>query len=186
MRKNPDSKEWGLQAGALVLASGGTCLIGKLKSKQNLVSLLNFITDEFDKMDETDMGALHEAMERQTITISKASVHSTLTTECSVIAAMNPNDGNYRSDLSFKNNVKLLDSIISRFDVICIFKKDLTNDADIARFVLQSHQDNHPNAPPQEQKFTSSVFLRKYINYAKFNVHPKMGVSLMYKTWTTL
>ena len=51
--------------------------------------------DELEKMDPNDRSAMHEAMEQQTITISKANVQATLRSETSVLAAANPKFGRF-------------------------------------------------------------------------------------------
>ena len=89
VQKDPITREWTLQGGALVLADQGTCLI-----------------DEFDKMNDQDRTSIHEAMEQQSISISKAGIVTSLQARCAVIAAANPIRGKYQPGLTFSQNVR--------------------------------------------------------------------------------
>ena len=59
--------------------------------------------------------SIHEAMEQQSISISKAGIVTRLQARCSVIAASNPIRGRYDGSLTFLENVDLTDPILSRF-----------------------------------------------------------------------
>lgn len=66
-------------------------------------------------MNDADRTSIHEAMEQQSISISKAGIITTLKARCSVIAAANPVQGRYDSSKTFAENVELTDAILSRF-----------------------------------------------------------------------
>ncbi|KAG6886144.1 hypothetical protein C0993_000662 [Termitomyces sp. T159_Od127] len=169
VRKDPVTREWTLEGGALVLADKGTCLI-----------------DEFDKMNDADRTSIHEAMEQQSISISKAGIVTTLQARCAIIAAANPIRGRYNPTIPFQQNVELTEPILSRFDVLCVVKDtvDPVMDELLARFVVGSHLRSHPKFDQEmdEMNVATSVdedvipqdVLRKYIMYAREKVKPKL------------
>ncbi|CAG8480886.1 8021_t:CDS:10 [Funneliformis caledonium] len=164
VKKDTITREWTLEGGAFVLADNGICLI-----------------DEFDKMEDKDRVSIHEAMEQQTISISKAGINSTLNARCAVIAAANPVGGRYNTSKSFSDNVELTEPILSRFDVLCVVKDtvDPTIDEFLAEFVVESHVKSHPDHTivPSVQQDKSTIpqdLLRKYIIYAK-QIKPQLS-----------
>ncbi|KEY68240.1 hypothetical protein S7711_04772 [Stachybotrys chartarum IBT 7711] len=178
VRRDPLTSEWTLEGGALVLADRGTCLI-----------------DEFDKMNDQDRTSIHEAMEQQTISISKAGIVTTLHARCGIVAAANPIGGRYNSTIPFSANVDLTEPILSRFDVLCVVRDTVEPEEDerLARFIVGSHSRSHPLPVDGEegvdrhdsmeaesleimtrQGEIPQELLRKYILYARERCSPKL------------
>ena len=61
-------------------------------------------------------------MEQQTISIAKAGISTILNSRCSVLAAANPVFGRYDDSRSAADNIDLLPTILSRFDLIFIVR----------------------------------------------------------------
>ncbi|ELQ76239.1 DNA replication licensing factor, MCM3 component [Trachipleistophora hominis] len=116
-----DKNERRLEAGAMVLADNSIICI-----------------DEFDKINYNDSVVLHEVMEQQSISINKAGIHVTLNARTAVLAAANPVYGNFVDD-SLEKQVKIPESLLSRFDLIFLIVDDGSFDSQIADQVLCNH-----------------------------------------------
>ncbi|WP_237560421.1 LAGLIDADG family homing endonuclease [Halolamina rubra] len=173
-----DGQQWTLEAGALVLADKGIAAI-----------------DELDKMDSGDRSAMHEGLEQQKISVSKAGINATLKSRCSLLGAANPKYGRFDQYEPIGEQIDLEPALISRFDLIFTVtdQPDPEHDSRLAEHILKTNyagelhtqREQVPNSEytaEEVENVTEEVapdidteLLRKYIAYAKRNVYPTMS-----------
>jgi replicative DNA helicase Mcm len=150
---------YALEAGALVLANKGFACI-----------------DELDKMSPEDRSAFHEALEQQTVTISKANIQATLRCETVVLAAANPKYGRFDPYELLAKQIDLPSTLINRFDLIFPIK-DMPNkarDEEMAHFILTMHKEQGIVDVPYE-----TDMLKKYIAYARRHTNPQLSTEAL-------
>lgn len=138
--------EWTLKAGALVLANDGVACI-----------------DEFDKMTDSARKSIHEALENQEIPVTKAGINTTLPAKTAVIAAANPEGGEFDRFDTLSSQTDMQQPLVSRFDLIfgLVDEQDENRDATIAR-AQHDIADGERAEPEIEYEL-----LREYIAYAR-------------------
>ena len=147
-------KGWALEAGALVLANKGFAMI-----------------DELDKMTPEDRSAMHEALEQQTVTISKANIQAQLRCETTVLAAANPKWGRFDAYEIVAKQIDLPPALISRFDLIFPIKDvpNIEQDTRLANFLLNLHKTKDIGKCPIETEL-----LKKYIAFGRRSCFPQL------------
>ena len=150
VKESGPSGQWILEAGALVLADGGLCVI-----------------DEFEGIPDGSSGVLHEAMEQQTVHVAKAGIVATLSTRASILAATNPKKGwagRAKGNLSDATNIS--GPLLSRFDIVLVLSdvRNHKHDLDVASHILSSTFDD--SRDQQLSQCWSVKILKSYIQWA--------------------
>lgn len=147
---------WTVQAGLLPLYHNG--ILG---------------LQELDKIHPQTLDALHEPLEQQVVNIDKAGgAKARFKAETALLASANPIHGNFDKYKPLPAQFNMPSSLLSRFDLIFPFMDtpDEDRDREIAQHMLKGHiEDTHiePDIPLS--------FLKKYINYARQNCHPRIN-----------
>jgi len=140
-----ESGRWTLEAGALVLADNGVC-----------------IADEIEKMSKDDRKYMLEALEQQTITVSKAGINATLNARCTLIAGANPKKGRFNRYEPITDQIDIEPPLLSRFDLVFVLMDIPNSDKDSAivdHILNLSKASTEPPIPPD--------LLKKYILHAR-------------------
>lgn len=145
---------WALEAGAIILASGGVCIV-----------------DELDKMQEEQVAKLNEVMEHQVSSIDKANIHATLKSETSMIGIANPKESRFDTFRPIQEQFNINPTLLSRFDLIFPIK-DIPNE-EFDTKVIETIIDVRKSSSKIKPKIKPNL-LKKYIYYAKNNIFPKI------------
>ncbi|KAG8681619.1 minichromosome maintenance protein 5, partial [Ceratobasidium sp. 395] len=159
VQRDPMTREFFLEGGAMVLADGGVVCI-----------------DEFDKMRDEDRVAIHEAMEQQTISVAKAGITTVLNSRTSVLAAANPVFGRYDEGRSPGENIDFQTTILSRFDMIFIVRDEHNEARDraIAKHVMNIHMDRAEDETEVEGEIDLDT-MRRYVAFCKRTCAPRLS-----------
>jgi DNA replication licensing factor MCM5 len=145
-------------------------------------------------MRDIDRVAIHEAMEQQTISIAKAGITTMLNCRNSVLAAANPIHGRYDDLRDIGDNINLMSTILSRFDMIFIIRdvREEERDRSIAQHVLGVHINtslgpsshggglssssaNNSASSSDSNAPLSASMLKKYVCYCREKCAPRLN-----------
>ena len=142
---------WTMEAGGVVLADTGLLCI-----------------DEFDKLSASAQKSLNEPMEQLSVSSAKAGLVQTMTARTSILAVANPKYSRFKDDKSFKEQLDIAESTLSRFDLIFALTDSINevNDKELATALLSN------SSKEDELEVLSDDCFKKYITYMKANCFP--------------
>lgn len=142
---------WTMEVGGVVLADTGLLCI-----------------DEFDKLSASAQKSLNEPMEQLSVSSAKAGLVQTMTARTSILAVANPKYSRFKDDKSFKEQLDIAESTLSRFDLIFALTDSINEvkDKELATALLSN------STKDDELEVLSDDCFKKYITYMKANCFP--------------
>ncbi|WP_200531010.1 LAGLIDADG family homing endonuclease [Halorubrum sp. LN27] len=154
----------------------------------------NFVANGLVVHNSSDRSAMHEGLEQQKISVSKAGINATLKARCSLLGAANPKYGRFDQYEPIGEQIDLEPALISRFDLIFTVtdSPDPEHDSRLAQHIIKTNYAGELNTQREElasSEFTSdqvaevtqevapeidAELLRKYIAHAKRSCYPTM------------
>jgi len=115
--------QWSVKAGLMVLASGGIACL-----------------DEMDKADDSALESMHQALENQRVTVSKAGIDAEMPAQTALLAAGNPKHGRFDQYEPIPDQIDLSAPLMSRFDLMFMVHDtvDAERDGEIADSIIES------------------------------------------------
>ncbi|MFC5278129.1 LAGLIDADG family homing endonuclease [Halorubrum rubrum] len=154
----------------------------------------NFVANGLVVHNSSDRSAMHEGLEQQKISVSKAGINATLKARCSLLGAANPKYGRFDQYEPIGEQIDLEPALISRFDLIFTVtdQPDPEHDSRLAKHIIKTNYAGELNTQREElatSEFTSdqvaevtqevapaidAELLRKYVAHAKRSCYPTM------------
>ena len=147
-----------LEAGALVLAHKGILVI-----------------DEIDKLEDEGRKHLLESLSEGTITVTKA-IQSKLIADTSVIGIANPKHGRFDIYEDLSKQIDMRPELLNRFDLVFAVTDTINKEQD--EKVADSILDRRSGLI---KDMIDYGFVKKYVFYAKQNIHPELSDSVKKK-----
>lgn len=155
-------EKWDLEAGALVMASGGVACI-----------------DEIDKMNDDARSSMHDALATQKVHINKAGINADLPTKAACLAAGNPKYGRFDPYEPMADQIDLEPALLSRFDLMFLLSDQPEEDEDreLGEAMIEGHREEVASRHSAEEEDPGPIpddLFTKYIAHARQSVEPEI------------
>jgi replicative DNA helicase Mcm len=163
-----EGQQWTLEAGALVLADGGVACI-----------------DELDKVPESAVSSMHDALESMRVHVNKAGINATLSAETSMLAAGNPEHGRFDPYQPRAEQLEIPPTLMSRFDLMFMVSDSVDEEQDGAvidhmmrsRLAASKRDKGEPLSEEEQAQVEPAItpeVLRAYIAHARESCKPDL------------